>query len=50
MNKCRADEKIEEIQRLAREIESDEELKAVDERYSVMAGWIDTDIENVSLD
>ena len=50
MNKHRADEKIEEIQQLARDIENDHELKGIDERYSVMASWIDTDIDNVSLD
>ena len=49
MNQHRADEKIEQIQALASEIENDDELKGIDERYSVMASWIDTDIKNVSL-
>tara|TARA_R110000787_G_scaffold44623_1_gene109420 strand:- start:21 stop:173 length:153 start_codon:yes stop_codon:yes gene_type:complete len=50
MNKYRAEEKIEMIQKLASEIEHDDELKSIDERYSIMASWIDTDIDNVSLD
>lgn len=49
MNEYQADKKVAQIQKLASEIENDTELKAIDERYSVMAGWIDTDIENVSL-
>ncbi len=42
-----ADEKLREIERLAREIEEDEELQGIDPRYAVTAKWIDTDIENV---
>ena len=49
MNKNQADEKIEEINNLVWEIFHDKELKALDERYSVMADWIDTNIDNVSL-
>ena len=49
MNEYEAREKIAQIQKLALEIEGDRELMDIDERYSVMAGWIDTDIENVSL-
>lgn len=49
MNKKQAEEKIDEIKSLAWVILHDKELKAIDERYSVMAGWIDTDVDNVSL-
>jgi len=44
-----ADEKLEKIESLAREIEFDEELKKIDERYNVVAKWIETDINDVSL-
>lgn len=40
---------IERIERLANQLEHDEELKKLDERYSVAASWVDLDIDNVSL-
>lgn len=49
MTKQEADEKLEIISRLAREIEEDPELFNEDERYSICAMWIDTDINNVSV-
>jgi hypothetical protein len=49
MNIKQADKKLERIRMLAEEIEDDEQLKKLDERYSITAKWIDTDIKNVSL-
>lgn len=49
MKKREADKKLAKIEELASQIEHDEELKQIDERYSVCAQWIDTDIDNVSL-
>lgn len=46
MKKREANAKIKEIKRLAEEIELDSELIKIDIRYSIMASWIDTDIEN----
>ena len=43
-----ADEKLEQIAALADEIENDDELATIDQRYSITAKWIDTDIENAS--
>ena len=40
-----ADRKLATIERLAREIEYDKELEAIDDRYGITAKWIDTDIE-----
>ena len=44
-----ADEKLEQIARLAEEIEKDNNLAEIDERYRVTAKWIDVDIDNTSL-
>lgn len=49
MNTKQADKVINEIHKLAASIEHDEELKAIDERYSVAASWCDIDIDTVSL-
>lgn len=49
MTKQEADEKIQMIHRLAEEIENDEELLKLDERYSVAASFCDCDISTVSL-
>ena len=49
MNIQEANEKIKIIESLALEIELDEELKSIDERYSIAAKWCDMDIENVDL-
>ena len=49
MTKQEADEKLQQIEQLAEEIENDKELMAIDERYTITAKWIDTDIEHVSL-
>ena len=38
-----------EIQELATKVELDEELKKIDERYSISASWIDTDVSNITL-
>jgi hypothetical protein len=50
MKKHEADEKLEQIQKLADEIASDEELRSIDPRYSITANWIDTDIDNTDPD
>jgi len=50
MKVSQAEKKIARIQELALEIENDEELRDIDERWSVMAGWIEVDIDNVSLE
>ena len=50
MTPKQADKKLEQIEKLAREIELDGELKQIDERYSFCAKWIETDINDVSLD
>ena len=50
MKKRRANEIMAKIAKLAEEIEHDAELLAIDERYSIAASWIDTDISNVSLE
>lgn len=50
MTPIEADNKLEQIANLAEQIERDEELKKTDERYSILAKWIDTDIDCVSLD
>ena len=44
-----ADDKLDQIERLAREIEDDEELRQADERYYITAKWIGTDIETASV-
>jgi len=49
MTKAEADEKREIIERIAFEIEHDEELQKIDKRYNVMAKWIETDIDCVDL-
>lgn len=43
-----ADEKLAQIAKLAQEIEDDEDLAAIDERYQITAKWIDTNINNVN--
>jgi len=50
MTKAEADEKLEIIERIASEVEHDEELQKIDKRYSIMAKWIETDIECVDTD
>lgn len=50
MTKQEADDIFEEIERLARLVEFDDELKEIDERYSISAKWIDTDISCCSVD
>ncbi len=45
-----ADEKLEQIQKLADEIANDDELRGIDPRYSITANWIDTDINNTDPD
>ena len=45
-----ADEIFDEIERLAAQVEDDEELKALDPRYSITAKWIDCDIETTIID
>lgn len=49
MNRQKANEKLDEIRRLAEELEEDEELKGIDERYSILAMWIETDLDTVSI-
>ena len=49
MKKHEADEIFDQILKLAQQVEHDEELKQIDERYSVTAGWIDLDVSNTSL-
>lgn len=44
-----ADEILEEIERLAAMIEEDKELLALDPRYSIVAKWIDCNLESVDL-
>lgn len=44
-----ADMMLKAIQRMAEEIEEDDELAKIDERYRYCAKWIDADISNVSL-
>lgn len=46
MTPAQADQKLAQIEQLAREIETDEELKKIDPRYAITAMWIETDIEN----
>lgn len=45
----KANEIFEEIERLARLVENDKELQEIDERYSITAKWIDTDISCCSV-
>lgn len=47
MTRAEAEEKIALIDALALELETDQELKAIDPRYAIMAQWIDTDLEIV---
>lgn len=47
MQLAEAEEKRARIDALARELEADEELKALEPRYAVMAQWLDTDLDNV---
>ena len=49
MKKHEADEIFSQIEQLASKVEHDEELKQIDERYSVTASWVDVDITNTSL-
>ena len=44
-----ADEILSKINDLALEIEEDKELQRVDPRYAILAKWIETDIDSVSL-
>lgn len=44
MNVKDADAKLDIINRLAREIESDAELRGIDSRYWILAKWIETDV------
>ena len=44
-----ADEILSKINDLALEIEEDKELQRVDPRYAILAKWIETDIDAVSL-
>ena len=48
MNTQEADEKLDLIEEIASEIENDEELADIDERYKITAKWIDTDISNAT--
>ncbi len=50
MTPAQADVKLREIQKLSDQIEFDKELEKTDERYRILAKWIDTDIQNVSVD
>ena len=50
MNTKEAGVIIDKIHELARSIEIDEELKSIDERYSISASWCDLDISMVSLE
>jgi hypothetical protein len=49
MQLAEAEEKRARIDALARELETDEELKALEPRYAVMAYWLDTDLDNVDV-
>ena len=49
MDTVEADEKLRTIEKLAQEIEDDEELKKIDMRYHITAKWIDTDIDTASV-
>ncbi len=44
-----ADELLQQIADLALRIEEDDELARADPRYAILAKWIDTDIDTVSL-
>lgn len=44
MKAYEADEKLDQIAKLASEIEHDKELMDEDDRYSITASWINTDI------
>lgn len=46
VNTKQADKKLEQIRKLAEELENDKELLNIDPRYSITARWIDTDIDN----
>lgn len=42
-----ADSIIEQIDRLAEQIENDKELEALDPRYKIMASWLETSVDDV---
>lgn len=44
-----ADEILSKINDLALEIEEDKDLQRVDPRYAIVAKWIDTDVDSVTL-
>lgn len=44
-----AEELLQQIADLANEVEEDEELMQLDQRYAILAKWIDTDVGSVRL-
>ena len=44
-----AEELLQQIADLANEVEEDEELMQLDQRYAILAKWTDTDVGSVRL-